>query len=190
MDVLTAIKERRSCRAFLPDPVSEEAIDKILEAATWAPSPMNLQPWEFVVITSPLIKHEIRAEADVRRAELLEKSGWKWLGRYRVDFLESAPVLIAVIGDPEKSGADKFLDGGGLCYQHACAAAVQNMLLCAHAEGLGSLWYTLYDSENLRKILGLDPGKKPFAIICIGRPAGEPLQTPRKDAAEKTVFFS
>ncbi|MBE9594062.1 MAG: nitroreductase family protein, partial [Proteobacteria bacterium] len=51
MDVFEAIKERRSYRNFLPDSISEEAIEKILEAAIWAPSPLNTQPWEFVIIT-------------------------------------------------------------------------------------------------------------------------------------------
>ena len=189
MDVFTAIKERRSCRAFLPDPIPDEVIGKILESAVWAPSPMNLQPWEFIVVTGAQVKDAIRKEAETRRDELLEKSGWKWLGRYAVDFLSIAPVLIAVVGDPERTGADKFLDGGGLCYQHACAAAVQNMLLCAHAEGLGSLWYTLYDSEKMRNILGIESGKSPLAIVCLGKPAGDPLQTPRKEAARKTTFI-
>lgn len=189
MDVFTAIRERRSCRAFLPDPVPDDVIGKILEAAVWAPSPMNLQPWEFVVITGTEVKDAIWKEGDRCRAEILEKSGWKWLGRYAVDFLSTAPALIAVVGDPEKTGADKFIEGGHLCYQHACAAAIQNMLLCAHAEGLGSLWYSLYDPEKLRNILGIDSGKAPLAIVCLGKPAGDPLQTPRKEAAQKTVFI-
>ncbi len=189
MDVYSAIRERRSCRSFLSDPVAEEVIGKILEAAVWAPSPMNLQPWEFLVVTRAAVKEAVRKEAERCRAELLEKSGWKWLGRYSVDFLSTAPVLIVVVGDPEKSGADKFIEGGGLCYQHACAAAIQNMLLCAQAEGLGTLWYTLYDSQHLRKILGIDSGKIPLAIVCLGKPAGELVQTPRKEPAQKAVFI-
>ncbi len=189
MDVYTAIRERRSCRSFLSDPIPEEVIGKILDAAVWAPSPMNLQPWEFIVVTGAEAKEAIRQEADRCRIELLEKSGWKWLGKYSVDFLATAPVLIAIAGDPEKSGADKFLEGGGLCYQHACAAAIQNMLLCAQAEGLGSLWYTLYDSEKLRNILGIESGKAPLAIVCLGKPAGEFVQTPRKEPTQKAVFI-
>ena len=52
MDIFTAIKERRSCRNFMPDPVSDEVLEKILEAGTWAPSAANNQPWEFIVVTN------------------------------------------------------------------------------------------------------------------------------------------
>ena len=62
MDVLTAIKERRSYRAFTNEPISKETLDQILEAATWAPSPLNAQPWSFVVITAEAVKSNIFAE--------------------------------------------------------------------------------------------------------------------------------
>jgi nitroreductase len=65
MDVFTAIKERRSCRQFLPDAVSEENIEKILEAGNWAPSPANQQPWEFIAITSDDIKGRIVSESEL-----------------------------------------------------------------------------------------------------------------------------
>jgi len=186
MDVLAAIKERRSCRDFRSTPIPDEVIERILEAAVWAPSPMNAQPWEFIVITNQDLKERIYAEAEERRESLLEKSGWKWLGRYQIDFILSAPVIIAVIGNPDKTGADRFLEGGGLGYQHACAAAIQNMLLAAHALGLGSLWFTLFDFNRIREILGIDPVKVPLALVCIGNAVGQPLQTARKDALERT----
>ena len=189
MDVFTAIRERRSCRAFLPGPVPEEAVEKIVQAAVWAPSPMNAQPWEFIVITNQELKGKIHSEVEDRRKSLAEKSGWKWLERYQVDFILSSPVIIAVIGNPDKTGADRFLEGGGMGYQHACAAAIQNMLLTAHALGLGSLWFTLFDFDVMRAILGIDHGKEPLALVCIGRPSGEPLQMARKDALERTRFI-
>jgi 5,6-dimethylbenzimidazole synthase len=186
MDAFTAIRERRSCRDFLPTPLAEETIEKILEAAVWAPSPMNAQPWEFIVITNQEAKEKIYSEAEERRKFLLEISGWKWLGRYQVDFILSAPVIIAVVGNPEKTGADRFLDGGGMGYQHACAAAVQNMLLAAHTLGLGSLWFTLFDLNKMREILGIHPVKVPLALVCIGKAADQPQQTGRKNALERT----
>jgi 5,6-dimethylbenzimidazole synthase len=186
MDVLAAIRERRSCRDFRSTPIPDETIEKILEAAVWAPSPMNAQPWEFIVVTNQDLKERIYLEAEERRKSLLEKSGWKWLGRYQVDFILSAPVIIAVIGNPDKTGADRFLEGGGLGYQHACAAAIQNMLLAAHALELGSLWFTLFDFDRMREILGVDSVKVPLALVCIGEAAGQPLQTARKEASERT----
>ena len=189
MDVFTAIKERRSCRNFLSEPVSEDAIERILGAAIWAPSPLNLQPWEFIVVTKTEVKEKLFSEAERCRKWGLEKSGWKWLESYKVDFLQSAPVIIAVIGDPKKTGLDMFLEDGGVGYQHACAAAIQNIHLAAHALGLNSLWFTLFDKAAMREILGIDPAKTPLALVCLGKAGGELLQTRRKDVKEKTTYI-
>ncbi|MBW2039948.1 MAG: nitroreductase family protein [Deltaproteobacteria bacterium] len=189
MDVFTAIRERRSCRNFLPEAVSEATIEKILEAAIWAPSPLNSQPWEFIVVTNKEVKGKIFSEAQRCRKWVLEKSGWKWLEPYQVDFLQSAPVIIAVIGDPKKTGADMFQEEGRVGYQHACAAATQNIHLAAHALGLGSLWFTFFDKKPMREILGIDLEKTPLALVCLGKAAGEPQHLPRKDVKEKTRYI-
>ena len=189
MDIFEAIKERRSCRKFLPESISEEVIEKILEAATWAPSPLNAQPWEFIVVTNKEIKEKIFSEADRCRKWAIEKSGWKWLEKYRLNFLKTAPVIIAVVGDPKKTGMDMFQEEGGVGYQHACAAAIQNMHLAAHALGLGSLWFTLFDKNPMREILGAVPEKAPLGLVCIGKPDGESPQTDRKDVKDKTTFI-
>lgn len=188
MDLRTAITERRSCRNYLSDALSKETIEQLLEAATWAPSPANNQPWEFIVITGPELKEKIFAEAETRRQILYEKSGWKWLNRYEVGFLKDVPVILAVVGDPKKSGADMFLKDGGQAYQHACAAAIQNILLTANSLSLGSLWFTLFEKDALREILSIGSEKDPVALICVGKPAGEPFQTPRKTVQEKTTY--
>lgn len=185
MDVFTAIRERRSCRRFSPEPVPEEVIERILELAAWAPSPLNLQPWEFIVITNRAKKEEIHAEAVRCKAWALEKSGWKWISGYQVDFLISAPVLIAVVGDPKKSGVDMFMEGGPSGYEHACAAAIQNMLLAAHASGLGTLWFTFFERDRMGKILGVAGEKRVIALVALGMPDGPPQAMPRKDVKEK-----
>jgi len=190
MDIFTAIKERRSCRKFLPDPVDEEIIQKILEAAAWAPSPLNLQPWEFIVITNLDLKNKIHAEAIRCKTWALEKSGWNWIGGYKVDFLTAAPVIIAVTGDPKKSGVDMFMEGGATGYQHACAAAIQNMLLAAHSLGLGGIWFTFFDREAMGKALGIHAEKTLIALICLGSPDGEPTAMPRKDVKGKTTYLT
>jgi nitroreductase len=189
MDVFEAMETRRSCRAFLPDPVGEDTILKILQAGTWAPSPLNAQPWEFMIITRGEVKKAIFNEAEERKKWGLEVSGWKWLGAYRVDFLKSVPVIIAVIGDPKKTGLDSFLEEGGVGYQHACAAAIQNMHLAAHALGLGSLWFTLFDRQVIRGVLEIPEEKTPLALICLGKPAKAPPATSRKDVKEKVRFI-
>ena len=189
MDVFTAIKERRSCRDFLPEPVSEDIIERILEAATWAPSPLNTQPWEFVVITNEEVKKKILSEAERCRNWAHEKSGWKWLESYQMGFLQSAPVIIAVIGDPKKTGIDMFQEEGSVGYQHACAAAVQNIHLAAHALGLSSLWFTFFDKKPLREILGIDPEKTPLALVCLGKAGAKINKMPRKEVSEKTRYI-
>ena len=190
MDVFTAMKGRRSCRRFLPQAVDERLIEQILEAGNWAPSPANQQPWEFIVIRSAAIKDKVFEEGELCKRKLFERSGWKWLDSYRIDFVKEAPVIIAVIGDPKKSGADMFLDEGtGRGYLEACSAVVQNMLLAAHALGLGSLWFTVFEGGSLRKTLGLDPGKDPIALVCIGKAAGGPAPAKRKDFKEKTIYM-
>lgn len=189
MDVFEAISERRSCRKFLPDPVGDADIEKILEAGNWAPSPANQQPWEFIVITSPVIKERILVESEICKKKLFERSGWKWLEKFPIDFVREAPVIIAVVGDPKKSGADMFLDEGtGRGYLEGCSAAVQNMMLAAHALGLGTLWFSLYEAGAVRQILGLDPGKDPVALLCVGKPASV-AASKRKDFREKTTYL-
>jgi len=189
MDLFDAIKGRRSCRNFLPDPVKEADLETILEAGTWAPSPLNGQPWDFVVIMKQELKDKICSEAERCRKWAIEKSGWKWLNRYQVEFLKTVPVFVAVIGDPGKSGVDTFQEEGGLAYQHACAAAIQNMQLASHALGYSTLWFTLFDKQAIRGILGVPGEKVPLALLCLGKPSGEMPQTPRKDVAEKTTFL-
>jgi 5,6-dimethylbenzimidazole synthase len=189
MDVFTAMKERRSCRKFKQEEIHQETIERILDAANWAPSPLNTQPWEFIVITDKEIKGQLFSEAERCRKWAIEQSGWKWLGNYQADFLKSAPVLVVVTGDPKKTGVDMFMEDGGVGYQHACAAAIQNMHLAAHALGLGSLWFTFFDRKALREILDIPTEKTPLAIVCLGKPDGEVPQTPRKNVKEKTSYL-
>ncbi|RLF58684.1 MAG: nitroreductase [Thermoplasmata archaeon] len=189
MDVFEAMRERRSCRNFSPEPVDRETIERVLEAGTWAPSPMNSQPWQFMVITNQEMKDRIIAESERCRQWAIEKSGWKWLGGYKLDFLKSVPVMIAVIGDPKGTGLDQFQEEGGIGYQQACAAAIQNMHLAAHALGLGSLWFTFFDKPAMREILDVEQEKTPLALVCLGKPAGEPDKMGRKPLEKKVVYM-
>ena len=189
MDVLQAIRERRSCRRFLPDPIGEETLRQMLEAAAWAPSPLNSQPWEFVVVTNADKKAELRSAAEACHQWALKESGWKWLSGYRMDFLTEAPAIIAVVGDPKKTGVDMFQQEGTVAYQHACAAAIQNIHLAAHALGFGSLWFTFFDKKAIREILGIDPEKTPIGLVCLGKAGGDPTPAPRKDVKKKTTYI-
>jgi nitroreductase len=188
MDLFTAIENRRSCRSFSKEAIDSETIEQILEAAAWAPSPLNMQPWQFVVITNNSKKEEIFSEAERCCKWAVEASGWKWLNSYKVDFLKEAPVVIAVVGDPNKTGVDMFQEEGSVGYQLACAAAIQNILLASHALGLGSLWFTFFDKQEIRRILDIPDSKTPISLVCIGKAKSEPVATPRKDVKEKVRY--
>jgi nitroreductase len=188
MELLQAIEGRRSCRDYIADAIDEEDILKILEAAIWAPSPLNRQPWEFVVIIQQGLKERIFEHAVETKEKVFQKSGWKWMQHYDVSFLKSVPVIVAVLGDPSKTGAGVYLESGSTSYQHACAAAIQNMLLTAHSLELGSLWFTLFEAHAVRNLLGTAPDKEPLALVCIGKPAKQPAQTGRKGVNHKTSW--
>jgi nitroreductase len=141
------------------------------------------------VITNKDIKSQIYSEAARCKKYLFEKSGWKWLSRYEIDFIEDVPVIIAVIGDPKKTGVDMFLEGGGSGYQDGCAVSIQNMLLTAHALGLGSLWFTIFQKTNIKNILNIELDKNLVALILIGKPSTNIISTPRISIKDKTRYM-
>jgi 5,6-dimethylbenzimidazole synthase len=189
MDIFSVIKDRRSCRSFLPDPVPDGDVEAILGAAIDAPSPLNSQPWNFVVVTGNSTKQKIYEEGVRCRNFLLEKTGWKWLGRYDLEFLKTVPVMIGVLGDPKKSGADIFMEGGIGAWRDACGAAIQNMMLAARSMGLGSLWYTMFDKAKMNDILGITEVKFPIGLIFLGKAAGAIPAVPRKDIKEVVRYI-
>lgn len=189
MDIFTAIQGRRSSRKFRNSPVDRDMIDKLISAAAAAPSPANSQPWEFIVIRNSAVREKIYSEGIRCRQFLFEKSGWKWLNRYDLEFVRDVPLIIAVAGDPKKTGADMFMEGGNQAWIAACSAAIQNMLLAAHAMDLGTLWFTMFDKKNMREILGLQDGKDPLACIMIGRKESEEAPTPRKELKDLVRFI-
>ncbi len=184
MELWDAIRNRRSCRSFSPEPVKEEDLRKIIEAGTWAPSPANNQPWEFVILTDQEIKDRLHAACLKSKEEAFQKSGWRWLGKYEIDFLLQAPMIVAVVGDPAKTGVDQFIGESRDGYKYACAAAIQNMLVMAHSLGLAGLWYTLFDQKTVKGLLNVPEDRTVCALVCLGKPGAEPLQTPRKPVEE------
>lgn len=189
MELFDAMNQRQSCRDFLDEPVAKEVIEKIIEAGIMAPSPLNTQPWNFIVITNSTMKEKLCAGARTCKDAAVKTSGWKWLEKYSVEFLSTTPVIIVVTGDKTKSGVDTFSEDGPVAYQHACAAAIQNMLLASHALGLGSAWFTLFDKDQVKDLLKIDENRVPLAFVCLGKPATESAKTPRKPLGKKTVFI-
>jgi len=173
MDVFEAIVSRRSIRAFKPDQVSEELLDKILEAARWAPSAGNLQAREFILVTDPELKRKLCNAA------------------FGESFIEEAPIDIVVCAN-ERRSAQRYGERGEklYCIQDA-SASVQDMLLAAHALGLGACWVGAFQERNVSQTFNLPNGVKPVAIIPLGYPVEHPSTTPRmrlKDLVHKNRY--
>ena len=150
MDTLDAIHTRRSIRRYRNEPVDEGLVEKLLAAAMQAPSARNQQPWQFVVIDD--------------RALLSKIPGFM----PNASMAPDAPLAILVCGDMdlEKSEGYWVVD---------CAAAVENMLLAAHALGLGACWCGIYPRENrmvaMRTFMGLPGNVVAHSLVVIGHPA-------------------
>jgi nitroreductase len=190
MNVIETLLTRRSCRKFIQKPVEREKIETILQCAIFAPSPANKQPWEFIVSTNPKCNQDLKSAVERSKLEIADRSGWKWLTPYSVDFLLEAPVLIVVTGDPERNGAEQFLDEPGKGYEHACCAAIENILLAAHGLGLAALWFSLFEKRDARRIFGIDEQADPVAIVCLGYSDVSSAAPARKALTTKVKYLN
>jgi nitroreductase len=152
MDAITAIRTRRSIRRYTDQPVPEPLIELILRAAMAAPSACNQQAWEFVVIDDRETIQEIPRFNSAAAP------------------LKTAPLAIVVCGNVQR----ELPLARGFWVQD-CSAAIQNLLLAAHASGLGAVWLGGYPIQHLvekmQALLGLPGEVIPLAVIAIGYPA-------------------
>lgn len=156
MDVFEAIKSRRSIRAYTREGVPEEDVEKLIDAARWAPSAGNIQPWEFIIVRDTAIKRRLSAAA-------LDQT-----------FIEEAEVVIVVCANEMQSGWGYGSRGVSLYCLQDTAAAIQNILLAACALGLGTCWVGAFQEEEARAVLGVPRGVRPIAIIPVGYSAERP----------------
>jgi len=166
MDLFEAIKNRRSVRAFSSQPVSDEDIEKLIDAARWAPSAGNIQPWEFVVVRESQIKRGLCKAAGDQT------------------FIENAPVVVVVCANVLRSERGYGSRGVNLYCIQDTAAATQNMLLAAQAMGLATCWIGAFQEEEAQKVLNTPEGVRPVAIVPIGHPAQKPAPRPRRSINE------
>jgi F420 biosynthesis protein FbiB-like protein len=195
--LLHLIKERRSIRRFKDRPVPRLLLDRVLEAACWAPSAHNRQPWRFVVVTGIGDKQRL-AEAMANRLRVdLSADGTdpaaidRDVGRSR-QRLTNAPALIVVC--LTMRDMDMYPDERRQACEHLMAAqsvamAAQNLLLAAHAEGLGACWMCapLFCPDTVRDVLGLPVDYDPQGIIVLGFPA-ETRQKSREPLHTRVTF--
>lgn len=195
----TLIQTRRSVRRFLPKPVSRDMLERILEAATWAPSAHNCQPWRFAVLTSLEARLRLVESmgADFRRDLVADgvppADADARVARSRRRILD-APVAITLCCDP--SEMQPYSDPSRqqaeyLMGVQSVAMAGENLLLAAHAEGLGGVWMCapLFTPETVRRALNLPVTWQPQGLVLIGYPEITPEPRPRRPVADVSVFL-
>ncbi|MGO8761030.1 MAG: nitroreductase family protein [Desulfobaccales bacterium] len=190
MDVYDAIHHRRSHRMYQPEMPPKAALERVIEAALWAPSGTNSQAWEIAVMAGKvrdefveLVSHAIKYLLPELQKVGIPEKGQEMIMKFFKN-LGGAPVVIAVTiarnSDPGMQMAN--IQSG--------AALFQNLLLAAHAEGLGTCWMTgaNYLEKEILKFLGKET-QQLLAITPIGLSAKEPPAPPRKDREVRWLGF-
>lgn len=181
-DFFDVVRRQRACRSFTDEPVTDEVLERVLAAATFAPSAENRQPWEFVVVRDPGLRARI---GEVTREAW--RGGGREYSRPRLSpavfadvergaegAVSAAPVLVVASGDGRR--------GNEAAMPASIYPAVQNLLLAATAVGLGSALTTLpvTSGRELAGLLGLPSEVRPYAVVPLGHPR-KALGPPRRD---------
>jgi nitroreductase len=176
MDLMDAIRGRRSIRKYKPDPVPEETFRTLMEAVRWSPSWANTQCWELIVIKDSKIKTEV-AKALPQNNPALSS-------------ITDAPLLLVLCGRKGVSGYKKgeaaTVKGDWLMFD--TGLAMQNLCLTAHAFGLGTVVIGLFDHKKVEEILGVPQNIEVVAMAPLGYPATAGTAPKRKEISE-FVFF-
>lgn len=197
VDFRVQMQRRRTVRHFSDRPVPREIIEECLLTAGSAPNGANLQPWHFVVVRDPKVKHEIRVAAEQEEDEFYNRRApQEWLDALSVigtdehkPFLETAPYLIVIFG----KNHSQLSDGRRVknYYVNESVGIATGFLIAAvHNAGLVSLTHTPSPMGFLNSILAIPPDEKPFLILVVGYPA-EDAQVPEitKKPLEEIATF-
>lgn len=162
MNFSELVTKRYSVRAYKPDPVEEEKLQQVLEAARMAPTAVNLQPFQIIVI------HTAGREAELSRI-------------YGRDWFTQAPLIICACGVPTRGWTRE----DGKCYTDVdVAIVVDHMTLAAADVGLGTCWIGAFDPVAAREVLGLPDDVEPIAFMPLGYPADHLRTKKRKPLSE------
>ncbi|MEM1526633.1 MAG: nitroreductase family protein [Ignisphaera sp.] len=179
MEVLEAIRTRRSIRLFADKPVEEEKLRLVLEAARLAPSAGNRQPWRFIVVSDPSTREEIKHIKEKYRPKPKPESKLP----PRRSPLETAPIIIVGCGVPSESFP------GTEFWRIDVTIALQNLVLAAHSLGLGTCWIGVHhEEEELKKILGIPEDARIVAMVALGYPAEEKGPVTDRKPLENIVY--
>jgi nitroreductase len=172
MNVMDAIRTRRSVRAYSNRPIPHGIMERMRAALRWAPSACNYQPWHFVLVT----------DAELRRQVAAAARGQTWMA--------DAPVIVVGCGLPDK--AYKKMGGSGNSVEVDLAIALDHLTLAAVAEGLGTCWIGAFDEQAVKHLLKIPPPVKVVAMAPLGYPASADLNCPCPESRRKkpTELFS
>ncbi len=192
-EIIKCIKERRSIRRFKDDEIPKEIIEEIIEAARYAPSPENRQPWRFIVVTNRHRIKELSNEVKKQIKKIL-KNKWRWKRKYPE--LKENDLLLFLRAVANSSKDIIFYNAPAVIFTitkpltfntEACSCAAQNIMLAAWSLGIGTCWIGfakfLEQDEDAMKELGVPSGYTIAACIAMGYPARVPKALPRKPLA-------
>ena len=168
MDVMEAIRQRRSVRAYQDRPIEEEKLQQVLEAGRLAPSGNNRQEWVFVVVRDSA-KREQLVEACCNQA-----------------FVATAPVVLVICATDAKRTMRSGMRGAAV----DTSIAVDHMTLAAVGLGLGTCWIGAFEADKVGKVVGLPKGIIAAHVLPLGYPASTPDARPRKSLAEVVRYDS
>jgi len=178
MDVMEAVRKRKSIRAYKNTLVDDKTLNTVLEAARLAPSWGNTQTWRFIVVKDKDIK-----------AKLIETS--LRAGNRGIEAIRQAPIAIVACAEMNRAGCrdgQPVTDKEGYWFMFDVALAMQNLVLVAESLGLGTIYLGGFDAKKAGEILGVPAGYCVVAMTPLGYPDEQPEAKPRKELSE-IVFY-
>ncbi|MBU0716934.1 MAG: nitroreductase family protein [Planctomycetes bacterium] len=165
MDVMTAIRTRRSVRSYAARPIPADVLERMQQALRYAPSACNYQPWRFIMVT----------DADLKQKVAQASFDQMWMA--------AAPVIVVGCGD--LTHAYKTMGGRGNSTDIDLAIALDHLSLAAVAEGLGTCWIGAFDEQRVKELLDVPTEIKVVAMMPLGYPATPDLNFPLDDTQRK-----
>lgn len=161
MNVIDAIRTRRSVRAYQSTPIPDNVMGRMKDALRLAPSACNFQPWKFILVSDEELRTKLAEAAN----------GQKWMA--------PAPVIVVAVGFPER--AYKKMGGFGNSADVDVAIALDHLTLAAVVEGLGTCWIGAFKEEEVKRLLDVPAKAKVVALTALGYPAKPELNHPVKE---------
>ena len=171
-DMMEVIQERRSIRRYQDKDIPDDALARVLEAARWAPSWANTQPWEIVVVKEQNIKKRIQEAVSPRNPSSLA--------------IINAPVLLVICGRMKKSGFynNTYPTKFGDWFMYDLGLATQNLCLAAHDSGLGTVIVGLFDHDRVGEVIKIPADHEVVVLVPLGYPDHTPSPPKRRERSE------